>query len=65
MPYPGSRNVLPLDVSAGIFMDTCPLSVGTETSPPSAATGTATGKSAWRSSPLRSKRGCGATVTRR
>ena len=23
---------MPLDVSAGIFMDTCPLSVGTETS---------------------------------
>src|SRR6185295_2444990 len=46
MPYPGSRNVRPLDVSGGIFIDTWPLRVGTAISVPSAASDADTGKSA-------------------
>jgi len=65
MPYPGSRKVRPLDVSGGIFIETCPLRVGTEISVPRAASCAATGSVTYRSSPLRSKRGSGRTAIRR
>ena len=47
----------------GIFIETLPRNVGTSTGAPSAASGTVIGNSRIRSSPFRSYRGWGATVT--
>src|SRR5581483_3593230 len=63
MPRPASLNTRPFCVSGGIFSITLAVIVGTSTSPPSAAVATGTSMSSWRSSPLRSKRACGRTVT--
>src|SRR5262249_25097510 len=65
IPYPGSRNLRWLDVAGGIFMETLPRSVGTSMVAPSATSGAVMGSVRWRSSPLRSNCGCGATETTR
>ena len=65
MPYPGRRNVRPLEVAGGTLMDTRPRSVGTSSEAPSAASGAVSGTATWMSSPRRSKIWCGATVTDR
>src|SRR5882724_8277576 len=65
IPYPGSRNVRPLDVAGGIFIDTLPRSVGTSMVAPSAASGAVMGSVTCTSSPLRSNCVCGAMETTR
>src|SRR4029450_5682904 len=65
MPYPGSRNVRPLEVAGGTFIETLPRRVGTSIEVPSAASGAVIGRVRRTSSPLRSKNGCAATVTLR
>ena len=63
MPRPESLNAFPFCVIAGIFSITRAVIVGTSASPPSAAVVTCTSTSSYRSSPRRSKRGCGRTDT--
>ena len=60
-PLPGSRNVCPPCVPAGMRARTGPWMVGTSTSAPRIASPTLIGRSMWMSSPRRSKNGCGRT----